>query len=113
MAYSSWYGGSFERAGEDEGRQAIKRQPFFMLECSKIPGASYKEEVSNKNILDITAEGYLYYLEEEKKYFCLQKNCCYLLGVFDSENKRVFQKFLMKSKRNQKLLEKSAVNIRR
>lgn len=106
MAYSSWYGGSFERAGEDEGHQAIKRQPFFMLECSKIPGASYKEEVSNKNILDITAEGYLYYLEEEKKYFCLQKNCCYLLGVFDSENKRVFQKVFDEIKEKSKTFGK-------
>lgn len=106
MAYCSWYGESFECAGEDEGRQARKKQPFFMLECSKIPGASYKEEVSNKNILDITAEGFLYYLEEEKKYFCLQKHCCYLLGVFDSENKRVFQKDFDKIKEKSKVYEK-------
>jgi hypothetical protein len=106
MAYCSWYGKSFECAGEDEGRQARKKQPFFMLECSKIPGASYKEEVSKINISDITAEGYLYYLEAERKYFCLQKHCCYLLGVFDSENKRIFQRKFDDIKEKSKVYEK-------
>jgi hypothetical protein len=79
-----------------------------MLECSKIPGASYKEEVSKINILDITAEGFLYYLEEEKKYFCLQKHCCYFLGVFDSENKRIYQRKFDEIKEKSEVYEKTS-----
>lgn len=91
MSYRSWYNYPFECAGEDEGRQARERQPFFMLNCSKIPDATYKMEVSKTNIPSITNNAFLYYLSEEQKFFCLDKNCCYLLGVFDSENNRIFQ----------------------
>jgi hypothetical protein len=92
MACSSWYGRLIEFDEDEEAKYYRKRQPFFMLECSKIPGASYKEEVSKINIPDLTDDGFLYYLKEEEKYFCLHKHCCYLFGVFDSENKRIFQR---------------------
>jgi len=76
---------------DEEARQIRERQPFFMLKCSKIPNATYKMEVSKKNFSDITNDAYLYYLSEKQTFFCLDKNCSYLLGVFDSENKRILQ----------------------
>jgi hypothetical protein len=78
-------------SGEDEARQAIERQPYFMLKCSKIIGASYVNEISKKDIPDIIADGYMYFMEDEQKYFVLDKHCVYLLGVFNLEKKRVFQ----------------------
>jgi len=94
MAHSSWYysGDSNEFEGyDDEITQAIKRQPYFMLECSKIDGASFLNEISNKEILDITEKGFLYIQEKSKNFFVLDQHCSYLLGVFDLEKKRVFQ----------------------
>ena len=92
MAFTNWYSCTpLECAGEDEGRQSLKRQPYFMLECSKILGASFVKEISKKDIPDITTDGYLYVTKESMNIFVLDKHCTYLLGVFDSEKKRVFQ----------------------
>jgi dGTP triphosphohydrolase len=90
MAHISWIY-SIDLSGEDEARQAIERQPYFMLKCSKIIGASYVNEISKKDIPDIIADGYMYFMEDEQKYFVLDKHCAYLLGVFNLEKKRVFQ----------------------
>ena len=92
MAFNNWYScAPFECAGDDESAYYIKRQPYFMLECSKIKEASFMNEISKKDIPDISAEGYLYLTKESTNIFVLDKNCAYLLGVFDSEKKRVFQ----------------------
>lgn len=92
MAFSNWYScAPFECAGDEESAYYIKRQLYFMLECSKIKGASFVNEISKKDIPDITTEGYLYLTKEGINIFVLDKNCAYLLGVFDSEKKRVFQ----------------------
>ena len=92
MAFNNWYScAPFECAGDDESAYYIKRQPYFMLECSKIKEASFVNEISKKDIPDISAEGYLYLTKEGINIFVLDKNCTYLLGVFDSEKKRVFQ----------------------
>ena len=92
MAFSNWYScAPFECAGDEESAYYIKRQPYFMLECSKIKGASFVNEISKKDIPDITTEGYLYLTKEGINIFVLDKNCAYLLGVFDSEKKKVFQ----------------------
>jgi len=92
MAFSNWYSCTpFECAADEESAYYIKRQPYFMLECSKIKGASFVNEISKKDIPDITAEGYLYLTKEGINIFVLDKNCTYLLGVFDSEKKRVLQ----------------------
>jgi len=92
MAFSNWYScAPFECAGDEESAYYIKRQPYFMLECSKIKGASFVNEISKKDIPDITNQGYLYLAKEGINIFVLDKNCAYLLGVFDSEKKRVFQ----------------------
>ena len=92
MAFNNWYScAPFECAGDDESAYYIKRQPYFMLECSKIKEASFMNEISKKDIPDISAEGYLYLTKEGINIFVLDKNCTYLLGVFDSEKKRVFQ----------------------
>jgi hypothetical protein len=92
MAFSNWYSCTpFECAGDEESAYYIKRQPYFMLECSKIQGASFVKEISKKDIPDITTEGFLYFTKENINIFVLHKYCAYLLGVFDSEKKRVFQ----------------------
>ena len=94
MEHTSWYynGDSNEFGGyDDEFTQAIKRQPYFMLECSKIDGASFLNEISAKEITDITEKGFLYIQEKSKKFFVLDQHCSFLLGVFDLEKKRVFQ----------------------
>ncbi len=92
MAFNNWYScAPFECAGDEESAYYIKRQPYFMLECSKIKGASFVNEISKKDIPDISAEGYSYLTKEGINIFILDKNCTYLLGVFDSEKKRVFQ----------------------
>jgi hypothetical protein len=91
MAHTSWLY-PFDLSGDDEARQAIERQPYFMLECSKIIGASYLKEISKKDIPDITTDGYMYFISEEQKIVVLHQSCAYLLGVFDLDKKRVFQK---------------------
>jgi hypothetical protein len=92
MAFSNWYScAPFECAGDEESAYYLKRQPYFMLECSKIKGASFVNEISKKDIPDITNQGYLYLTKEGINIFVLDKNCAFLLGVFDSEKKRVFQ----------------------
>jgi hypothetical protein len=91
MAHTRWlYEYEFEQT--DEATQAIKKQPYFMLECSKIIGANFVKEISKKDFPDITTEGFLYFIEEEQKYFILDKNCAFLLGIFNLENKRINQK---------------------
>lgn len=92
MAFSHWYScAPLECAVDEESAYYIRRQPYFMLECSKIKGASYVNEISKKDIPDITNEGYVYLTKEGINVFVLDKNCAFLLGVFDSEKKRVFQ----------------------
>ena len=74
MAHLSWKydGDSIEFNGyDDEVTQAIKRQPYFILKCSKINGATFLIEISNKEISDITDKGFLYMHEESKKFFVL------------------------------------------
>ena len=92
MAHTSWYYEySLENSHDDEFEQAMKRQPYFMLQCSKIIGAKYIKEILEKEFPDISKEGFVYFIEEEQKYFILDKNCAFLLGVFDLEKKRIFQ----------------------
>lgn len=92
MAHTRWYYEySLENSHDDEFEQAMKRQPYFMLECSKIIGAKYIKEILEKEFPDISKEGFVYFIEEEQKYFILDKNCAFLLGVFDLEKKRIFQ----------------------
>ena len=83
---------SLENSHNDEFEQAQKRQPYFMLKCSKINGAKYIEEISKKDLPNITTDGYMYFVEEEQKFFILDKNCAFLLGVFNLEKKRIYQK---------------------
>lgn len=90
MAHTSWLY-SFDLSGDDEARQAIERQPYFILSCSKMIGASYVKEISKKDIPDITTDGYMYFISEEQKNVVLHQSCAYLLGVFDLDKKRVFQ----------------------
>jgi len=90
MTHTRWIY-PIDLSGEDEARQAIERQPYFILKCSKIVGASYLKVISKKDIPDITCDGYLYYIEEEKKYIVLHKHCSFLLGIFNLEMKRIFQ----------------------
>jgi DNA-binding transcriptional MerR regulator len=61
-------------------------------------------EISKKDIPDITTEGYLYLTKEGMYNFVLDKNCAYLLGVFDFEKKRVFQEEYDSIKEKSKLL---------
>lgn len=92
MAHTRWYYEySLENSHDDEFEQAMKRQPYFMLQCSKIIGAKYIKEILEKEFPDISKEGFVYFIEEEQKYFILDKNCAFLLGVFDLEKKRIFQ----------------------
>jgi len=93
----------FDLSGEDEARQALERQPHFMLKCSKIIGASYIKEISKKDIPDITTNGYMYFIEEEQKNVVLHQSCEYLLGVFDLDKKRVFQEEFDKIKEKSKI----------
>ena len=80
MAHTSWYY-SLDFSGDEEAKQALKRQPGFMLECSKIKGASFMREVSKKDIPDLTIEGFLY-KSTGTHYFVLDRHCAYLIGVF-------------------------------
>ena len=66
---------------DQEAKQARERQPYFMLECSKIKGDSFMREITKKDIPDLTREGYLY-KSSETYYFVLDRHCAYLLGVF-------------------------------
>ena len=80
MAHTSWYY-SFDLSGDEEARQAHERQPYFMLECSKIKGASFMREVSKKDIPGLTTDGFLY--KSAGTYsFVLDRHCAYLIGVF-------------------------------
>jgi len=93
MAHRSWYfGDSFDSSFDDEVRQALKEQPDFMLKCSKIQGAKFIKEISKKDLADITTEGFMYFVEEEQKFFILDKHCAYLLGIFDLQKIRIYQK---------------------
>jgi len=68
-------------SGEDEARQACERQPYFMLEYSKIQGASFMREVTKKDIVDLTTDGFLY--KSARTYcFVLDRHCAFLIGVF-------------------------------
>lgn len=91
MAHTRWLYQDFDFQEDNEVNQAIKRQPYFMLECSKIIGAQYVKEISKKDFEDISKDGFLYFIEEEQKFFILDKNCSFLLGIFDLEKKRIFQ----------------------
>ena len=66
---------------DQEAKQARERQPYFMLECSKIKGASFMREVSKKDIPDLTIEGFLY-KSTGTHYFVLDRHCAYFIGVF-------------------------------
>jgi hypothetical protein len=86
MAHTSWYY-SFDFSGEEEAKQARERQPYFMLECSKIKGATFLREVTKKDILGLTTYGFLYKSAVEcpiagTYYFVLDQHCAYLIGVF-------------------------------
>jgi hypothetical protein len=106
MAHTRWYyDDSLENFQDDEFEQAMKRQPYFMLHCSKIIGAKYIKEILEKEFPDVSKEGFVYFIEEEQKYFILDKNCAFLLGVFDLEKKRIFQN------EYDKIKEKSAIFI--
>jgi len=91
MAHTRWLYQDFDFQEDNEVNQAIKRQPYFMLECSKIIGAQYVKEISKKDFEDISKDGFLYFIEEEQKFFILDKNCSFLLGIFNLEKKRIFQ----------------------
>ena len=90
MTHTRWIY-PIDLSGEDEARQYSEKQPYFILKCSKIIGASYVKEISKKDISDITTDGYMYLIEEEQKIFVLDSSCAYLLGVFNLEKKRVLQ----------------------
>ena len=93
MAHRSWYyGDSFDSSFDDEVRQALKEQPDFMLKCSKIQGAKFVKEISKKDLPNITTDGFMYFVEEEQKFFILDKHCAYLLGIFDLQKTRIYQK---------------------
>jgi hypothetical protein len=80
MAHTSWYY-SLDFSGDEEAKQALERQPYFMLECSKIKGASFMREVSKKDIPGLTTDGFLY--KSAGTYsFVLDRHCAYLIGVF-------------------------------
>jgi hypothetical protein len=82
MAHKSWiYQYPIDLSAEDEVRQALEGQPNFMLQSSKILGASFMREVSKKDIPDLTREGYLY-KSSGIYYFVLDRHCAYLIGVF-------------------------------
>ena len=86
MAHTSWYY-SFDLSGEEEARQARERQPYFMLECSKIQRATFLREVTKKDIPGLTTYGFLYKSDVEcpiagTYYFVLDQHCAYLIGVF-------------------------------
>jgi hypothetical protein len=106
MTHTSWMF-PFDLSGEDEGRQAGKNQPYFMQKCIGDVGigSTFVKEVSKNDIPDLTTEGFLYFNEKENKFFVIDRHCAYLLGVFDSEKKRFFQKEIDTIK------EKSAVFI--
>lgn len=80
MAHTHWIY-PIDRSGEDEARQAYERQPNFMLKCSKIQGASFVREVTEKDIPDLTGEGF-FYKSAGTYYFVLDRHCAYLIGVF-------------------------------
>ena len=82
---------SLENSHDDEFEQAMKRQPYFMLECSKIIGEKYMRKVPKINFPNISKDGFLYSVNEI--FFVLDEGCTFLLGVFvDSEMKtRKFQ----------------------
>jgi len=86
MAHTGWYY-SFDLSGEEEAKQARERQPYFMLECSKIKGATFLREVTKKDIPGLTTNGFLYKSAvecpiAETYYFVLDQHCAYLIGVF-------------------------------
>lgn len=89
---SCYYEDSFDTSFDIEVRQALENQPYFMLECSKIQGAKFIKEISKKDLDDITTDGYIYFIEEEQKFFILDKKCTYLLGIFDLQKRRIYQK---------------------
>lgn len=66
---------------DEESKQARERQPYFMLECSKIKRTSFMREISKKDIPDLTVEGYLY-KSAGTYYFVLDQHCAFLIGVF-------------------------------
>ena len=80
MAHISWYY-QFDISGQEEAEQAGKKQPDFMLECSKIQGASFMREVTEKDIPNLTGEGYLY-KSAGTHCFVLDRHCAFLIGVF-------------------------------
>ena len=93
MAHRSWYyGDSFDTSFDDEVRQALEEQPYFMLKCSKIQGAKFVKEISKKDLPNITTDGFMYFVEEEQKFFILDKHCAYLLGIFNLQKIRIYQK---------------------
>jgi hypothetical protein len=106
MTHISWIF-PFDLSGEDEGRQARENQPYFMLKCIGDIGirSTFVKEVSKNDIPDLTTEGFLYFNEKENIFFVLDRHCAYLLGIFDSEKKRFFQKEIDTIK------EKSAILI--
>jgi hypothetical protein len=86
MAHTHWIY-TIDLSGDEEAEQARERQPYFMLECSKIKGATFVREVSKKDIPDLTTDGFLYKSAVEcpiaRTYsFVLDKHCAYLIGVF-------------------------------
>jgi hypothetical protein len=89
MAHAHWIF-PIDLSGDEEAKQARERQPYFMLQCSKFLGASFMNEVSKKDIPDLTIEGYLYKSNVECQiagtyYFVLDRHCAYLIGVFSWE----------------------------
>ena len=76
MTHTRWIY-PIDLSGEDEARQSSEKQPYFILKCSKIIGASYVKEISKKDISDITTDGYMYLIEEEQKIFVLDSSCEY------------------------------------
>jgi hypothetical protein len=80
MAHTHWIY-PIDLSGDEEAKQACERQPYFMLECSKIQGASFMREVSKKDIPNLTREGYLY-KSDGTHCFVLDRHCAFLIGVF-------------------------------
>ena len=93
MAHTRWMF-PFDLSEDNEGRQARENQPYFMLKCIGDIGigSTFVKEVSKNDIPDLTTEGFLYFNEKENKFFVLDRHCAFLLGVFNSEKRRFFQK---------------------
>ena len=92
MSHTHWIY-PMDLSGDEEAKQAYERQPHFMLQCSKIVGATFVREVTKKDIPGLTTEAFLYKFEGGEPlqtHLVLDRHCAYLLGVFNEKNERIF-----------------------